>query len=147
VLVAAFAIVATLPPPSLPADLTPLKVELERHGFEVRLAPPPDRRVYGQFDAARNIIWVAPVAFPLGIARAAFLHEATHAAQSCPSGTLTPLGLDATVKAVVRQEIRGILTTRYGHGSRALEEEAFLLQAQPDAVSQLIQALRRRCRR
>lgn len=140
------ALALTLATPSLPADLKPLQVELERHGFEVRLAPPPRVKAYGLFDARRKIIWVAPVAFPLGIARATLLHEATHAAQSCPSGTLTPLGIQARVVPVVRQEIRGILTTRYSHGNRAVEEEAFLLQAQADAVPTLIRALRRRCR-
>ena len=135
-----------MPPPALPADLVPLRTALERHGFQVRLAPPPRRNVYGLFEARSRTLWIAPVAFPLGIGRPTFLHEATHAAQSCPSGTLSLIGIQRKLDPVVSQEIRGILTTRYGHGNRAIEQEAFLVQAQPDGAQLLIDALGRRCR-
>ena len=47
-----------------------------------------------QFTFGKNkTLWISPITLPLGIARQTFLHEAVHAIQSCPTGTLTPLGL------------------------------------------------------
>ena len=133
------------PQPTLPPDLLPLRAELIRQGFQVRLQPPLRRDVYGQFDPKSRTIWIAPITIPLGIVRPSFLHEAIHAAQSCPHGRMTLLGIKASVLPVVDREINGILTTRYFHANRALEREAFLLQSQPNAVSILIRALRSRC--
>ena len=133
------------PQPTLPPDLLPVRAELIRHGFQVRLQPPPMAEMYGQFDPKSRTIWIAPVTIPLEIVRPSFLHEAIHAAQSCPHGRMTLLGIKASVLPVVDREINGILTTRYDHANRALEREAFLLQSQPNAVSILIRALRSRC--
>ena len=133
------------PQPALPGDLQPLRAELIRQGFQVRLETPPQHDMYGEFQPKRRTIWIAPVTIPLEIVRPSFLHEAVHAAQSCPDGRMTLLGIKATVLPVVDQEIKGILTTRYDQGNRALEREAFLLQSQPNAVSILIRALRSRC--
>lgn len=101
--------------------------------------------MYGEFDSKSRTIWIAPVTIPLEIVRPAFIHEAVHAAQSCPRGKLTLLGIKASVLPVVDQEIKGILTTRYDHANRALEREAFVLQSQPNAVDILIKTLRYRC--
>jgi hypothetical protein len=130
---------------SLSQELQPLVRELRRHGFSVQLAPPPRLETYGLFDARQRRLWVAPVAFELGIARQTLLHEAVHAAQSCPRGVLVPIGWTVTLPPVVNQEIGGILTTRYGHGNLAVEREAFALQGQPDAVAKIIAALKARC--
>ena len=137
----------TLPPPqpAFPADMLPLKAELLRHGFRVYLERPPHSDLYGEFDPKSRSLWIAPVTIPLRIVRPSFLHEAVHAAQSCPHGRLTLLGIKASVQPVVDREINGILTTRYDHANRALEREAFLVQSQPNAVSMLIRALRYRC--
>ncbi|KEF41245.1 MAG: hypothetical protein ER33_12455 [Cyanobium sp. CACIAM 14] len=135
-----------LPLNALPSDLKPLVRELRQHGFEVRLAVPPVLGIYGFFEARQNRIWVAPISFELGIARPTFLHEATHAVQSCPAGIVAPLGWKLPLAPVVRQEIGGILTTAY-HGNKAAEQEAFALQGQPDAVPKLLAALRQRCPR
>ena len=89
---------------------------------------------------------MAPITFELGIARQTFLHEATHAVQSCPNGVVAALGWQLPMAPVVRQQIGGILTTAY-HGNKAAEQEAFALQGQPDAVPRLLAALRRRCPR
>lgn len=129
---------------ALPADLQPLVRELQRFGFRVQISTPPVRGVYGLFEAGSRSIWIAPITFELGIARQTFLHEAVHAAQSCPTGTVTPIGWRLPLQPVVRQEISGLLTTRY-HSHRVAEQEAFHLQGQPDAVIRLIEALRRRC--
>ncbi|MFM8526075.1 MAG: hypothetical protein ACKOCM_10730 [Cyanobacteriota bacterium] len=132
--------------PSLPADLQPLVLALHRHGFRLRLEPPPVRGVYGLFESRSRTLWLAPIAFDLGIGRQTLLHEATHAAQSCPDGPLRLIGWNLPLASVVRQEIAGIITTRYPAGKRALEREAFALQGQAKAVTLLIEALSQRCR-
>jgi hypothetical protein len=135
-----------LPLSTLPAELQPVVRELQRHGFRVRLANPPVRGSYGLFQPRTRTLWVAPIAFELGIGPQTFLHEAVHAAQSCPSGTLTPIGWRLTLSPVVDREISGILTTRYHHGNRLLEQEAFGMQGQSEAPSLVVAALRQRCR-
>ena len=45
-----------MPPPALPADLVPLRAELEHPGFQVRLAPPPLRNVYSLFDVRNQTL-------------------------------------------------------------------------------------------
>ncbi len=135
-----------LPLGALPADLQPLVRALQSHGFQVKLAVPPVRGVYGLYQSRQRRIWVAPITFELGIARQTFLHEAVHAVQSCPNGVVAPLGWQLPLAPVVRQQIGGILTTSY-HGNKAAEQEAFALQGQPDAVPRLLTALRQRCKR
>ena len=130
----------------LPPELRSLARDLERYGFRLRWAPPPAARAYGQYVPASRTLWVAPIAFDLGIGPQTFLHEAVHAVQSCPDGQLTPIGWRLRLDPVVRQEIGGILTTSYHHGSRLLEQEAFALQGQDDAVARLRAALKARCR-
>ena len=134
------------PPPQLPAELRPLLTTLQQRGFQVRLAPPPLRGSYGLFQAKTRTLWIAPVAFELGIGRQVFLHEAIHAAQSCPTGVLQPLDWSVRLNPLVEQEISGILTTRYHHGNRQLEREAFSVQGHPDAIGRVIAALKQRCR-
>jgi hypothetical protein len=135
---------APLPLSALPADLLPLVRVLQRHGFEVKLAVPPVRGVYGLYQSRQRRIWVAPITFELGIARQTFLHEAVHAVQSCPNGVMAPVGWQLPLAPVVRRQIGGILTTAY-HGNKVAEQEAFALQGQPDAVPRLLAALRQRC--
>ena len=130
---------------ALPADLQPLARELQARGFKLRIALPPVREAYGLFQAKTRTLWLSPLTFELGIARQTFLHEAVHAVQSCPSGVLSPIGWRYQLAPVVDREISGILTTRYHHGNRALEQEAFGLQGQSDAVARLLKALRQRC--
>jgi hypothetical protein len=130
---------------ALPADLQPLVRDLQAHGFTLRIALPPVRQAYGLFQSASRTLWLSPLSFELGIARPTFLHEAVHAVQSCPSGKLTPIGWRFQLPEVVDRQISGILTTEYHHGVRSLEQEAFGLQGQPDAVPLLRQALRQRC--
>lgn len=131
---------------SLPADLQPLVRALQSHGFQLRIALPPAPRAYGQYVPASRTLWLSPLSFELGIARQTFLHEAVHAAQSCPGGrVLRPIGWSLPLQPVVRQEISGILLNAYANHSRELEQEAFALQGQPDAVSRLLRALAERC--
>ncbi len=129
----------------LPADLNPLIQALQSKGFSVRIALPPVRGSYGLFQAKSKTLWISPLTIPLGIVRQTVLHEAVHAAQSCPSGRLTPLGWSAQLNPVVEREISGILLRSYHHGDRALEREAFMLQGQRDAVPKLVKAIQQRC--
>ncbi len=131
---------------ALPPDLVPLLRALQRHGFRLRIALPPARQVYGQFEPASRTLWLSPLAFELGIARQTFLHEAVHAVQSCPDRkVLRPIGWTLPLQPVVRNEISGVVLNGYAFHSRALEQEAFALQGQPDAVPRLMRALAQRC--
>jgi len=129
----------------LPADLRPLVQTLQNKGFNLRIALPPARGAYGLFEAKSKRLWISPLTIPLGIVRQTLLHEAVHAAQSCPTGRLTPLGWSAQLNPVVEREISAILLRSYHHGNRVLEREAFMLQGQRDAVPTLIKALQARC--
>ena len=73
-------------------DLIPLLDLLHNKGFKVYFQNPPKKGVYGLFNSKSKIIWISPISFELGIGRQTLLHEATHAAQSCPYGSLTPVG-------------------------------------------------------
>jgi hypothetical protein len=141
----ASAALAPQPLTLLPVDLQPLARALQARGFQVRIALPPVRQAYGLYQAKTRTLWLSPLTFELGIARQTFLHEAVHAVQSCPSGVLSPIGWRFQLPVVVDREISGILTTRYHHGNRALEQEAFGMQGQADAVPRLMEALKRRC--
>ena len=126
-------------------DLQPLVGALQSKGFTIRISLPPVRSSYGLYQSKSKTLWISPLTFPLGISRQTFLHEAVHAIQSCPSGRLTPLGWSISLNPVVEREISAILLRSYHHGNRALEQEAFFIQGQKDAVPRLIQDLNKRC--
>ena len=130
----------------LPADLQPLVKALQSKGFKIVIALPPVQKSYGLFQGKNKTIWVSPVAFPLGIARQTFLHEAVHAVQSCPYGKLTPVGWEFTLSPLIEREISAILIKNYHHADRAIEMEAFYLQGRNDATSRLMTALKQRCK-
>ncbi|MEB3233920.1 MAG: hypothetical protein VKM98_00695, partial [Cyanobacteriota bacterium] len=104
----------------MPPLLQPLLNTLRHKGFVLRLAPPPLQGAYGLYQSKTRTLWVHPLAFELGIGVQTLLHEAVHAAQSCPTGTLSPIGWTLPLATVVRQEIEGITYTRYRHGNKAL---------------------------
>ena len=134
-----------LPQPSMAADLQQLQRELIRQGFRLEYRHPPGTQAYGRFSAASKTLMISPLVTDLGIARPVFLHEAVHAAQSCPSGRLTLLGIQRNLDPVVKSRIRFILRNHYSQANAALEREAFLIQALPDAEDVIITALRNRC--
>ena len=134
-----------LPQPSMAADLQQLQRELIRQGFRLEYRHPPGTKAYGRFSAASKTLMISPLVKDLGIARPVFLHEAVHAAQSCPSGRLTLLGIQRNLDPVVESRIRFILHNHYSQANAALEREAFLIQALPDAEDVIITALRNRC--
>jgi len=126
-------------------DLQRLQLTLQHHGFKVERRSPTKSSAYGQFNAADKTLLVSPLADALGISRAVLLHEAVHAAQSCPSGTLSLLGVNRKTDPAVDSQIRYILRHHYKQANVALEQEAFLIQGQPDAEQIIIEALNRRC--
>lgn len=131
---------------ALPQDVQPLVRALQRHGFTVRIALPPKPGAYGEFEARSRTIWVSPLGFELGIGRQVFLHEALHAVQSCPDGVVRPLGWSLPVQPAVERGIRVNLLHAYAYDNWQVEQEAFALPAQNDAIPRLLQAIQQRCR-
>lgn len=134
------------PPQPISADVQPLIHELKARGFKLRWEAPPKLGVYGLFESRSRTLWVHPITFELGISRQTLLHEAVHAAQSCPNGQLSRLGMPAPVSPLIAQEINSILFSNYHVKDRVLEQEAFSLQGQTAAPSILVKLLRQRCK-
>ena len=127
-------------------DLIPLLDLLHNKGFKVYFQNPPKKGVYGLFNSKSKIIWISPISFELGIGRQTLLHEATHAAQSCPYGSLTPVGWELPITPFIKKEIQAILINRYPSKKYIFEKEALSLQGQKNAVSLLLKAISQRCK-
>ena len=126
-------------------ELKPLLDLLKEKGFNIKFEIPPRKGVYGLFQSKSKTLWISPISFELGIGRQTILHEATHAAQSCPYGSLTLIGLDLTISPFIRNEIQAILFKNYDSKQYMLEKEAFSLQGKKNGVDLLIKALDQRC--
>jgi len=133
-------------PRIFPADMQPLLSALKRAKYTVLLARPPIQGAYGATDSRRKLIWVAPISIDMGIVRQTLIHEAVHAAQSCPTGKLEPLGVNVPLDYKIDREISGLLYRGYAHSKFEIEREAFALQGKADAPALLIQQLNQRCR-
>ena len=131
-----------LPAPA--ADLEQLQRSLLRHGFTIDVRNPPGQ-AYGRFIPAEKRLEISPLVQELGITRPVLLHEAVHAAQSCPHGSLTLIGVQSSVDPAVASRIRYLLSNHYKPNSAAVEQEAFVIQSQPDAEQLIITALDQRC--
>ena len=131
-----------LPAPA--ADLEQLQRSLLRHGFTIDVRHPPGQ-AYGRFIPAEKQLEISPLVQELGITRPVLLHEAVHAAQSCPHGSLTLIGVQRSVDPAVASRIRYLLSNHYKPNSAAVEQEAFVIQSQPDAEQLIITALDQRC--
>ena len=131
-----------LPAPA--ADLEQLQRSLLRHGFTIDVRHPPGQ-AHGRFISAEKRLEISPLVQELGITRPVLLHEAVHAAQSCPHGSLTLIGVQRPVDPAVASRIRYLLTNHYKPNSAAVEQEAFVIQSQPDAEQLIITALDQRC--
>mgnify|MGYP007121469132 FL=1 len=131
-----------LPAPA--ADLEQLQRSLLRHGFTIDVRQPPGQ-AYGRFISAEKRLEISPLVQELGITRPVLLHEAVHAAQSCPHGSLTLIGVQRPVDPAVGSRIRFLLRNHYQPNRAALEQEAFVIQSQPDAEQLIITALNQRC--
>ena len=130
--------------PAHAADLEQLQRSLLRHGFTIDVRRPPGQ-AYGRFISAEKRLEISPLAQELGITRPVLLHEAVHAAQSCPHGPLTLIGVQRPVNPAVGSRIRYILRNHYKPNMAAVEKEAFVIQSQPDAEQLIITALNQRC--
>ena len=130
--------------PASAADLEQLQRSLLSHGFTIEEQQPPGK-AYGRFIPAQKRLQISPLVRELGITRAVLLHEAVHAAQSCPNGTLTLIGVQRPVDPAVGSRIRYVLRNHYKPNIAAVEQEAFVIQSQPDAEQLIITALNQRC--
>ena len=127
-------------------DLYPLINLLKEKGFKVKFDYPPREGVYGLFQSKTKTLWISPVTFSLGIDRHTLLHEATHAAQSCPYGYFTLIGWELPLNQYIKKEIQSIVINHYDSKNYLIEKEAFSLQGQKNAVDLLIKALNQRCK-
>ena len=128
------------------SDLSILQQALLRHGFRIEVRQPPGK-AYGRFLSNQKLLEISPLVQELGITRPVLLHEAVHAAQSCPKGKLTLLGIKRKADPAVESRIRYLLSHHYLQEHMALEKEAFLVQGQDDAEALVIKALKERCQR
>ena len=143
-LLKAVALFTLLPTSTSAADLNDLYRTLLRHGFTIEESQPPGK-AYGRFIPSERRLEISPLVRDLGIARSVFLHEAVHAAQSCPNGDLSLIGVQRTADPAVNSRIQYLLRTHYETINFALEQEAFVIQGQPDAEQIIITALNMRC--
>ena len=94
-------------------DLSDLKQSLSKAGFKVKFEKPPMQGAYGLINIKKKTIWVAPITSEMGIFRATFVHEAVHAAQTCRTGKLQPIGWTLKVNDAVRLAVESILYRKY----------------------------------
>ena len=91
-LLKAGALLMLLPTLASASDLNDLYRALIRHGFTIEERQPPGN-ADGRFIPSERRLEISPLVRELGIARPVFLHEAVHAAQSCPKGDLSLIGV------------------------------------------------------
>lgn len=119
-----------------------LKNKLESYGFEVLIKTSPVRGSYGLLNAQSKQIWVDPLVFQLGIAKPTLIHEAVHAAQYCAgNGKMQALGL----KISPPNQARPFFMHYQDPTRRHLEQEAFAVQTQPNALELVISLLSQHC--
>ena len=126
-------------------DLMPLLNLLKKKGFKIKFEFPPRKDAYGLFQIKSKTIWISPLSFSQGTSRQTILHEATHAAQSCPNGLLKPMNLKLKISPFLKKEIQTILLRDYTTNQFLIEEEAYSLQTQKNAIELLLKALEERC--
>ena len=126
-------------------DLNELRLSLIESGYEIRFEKPPMQGTYGLINIKKKVIWIAPITQQMGIFRTTFLHEAVHAAQTCRTGSLQPIGWMPNVDEAVKIAIESILYRNYESEKFEIEREAFLMQGQPDAVPKIRRELKDHC--
>ena len=116
------------------------------YGFTVKQElPPPINssgfRPYGLMNSKTKTIWINPVVFELGNAKAVLIHEAVHAAQTCAGGgEISLLNLDLETPQYTRPYFM-----RYHSYRREIEAQAYTVQVQPDALAIAINLLEQYC--
>ena len=132
----------------LTPELRNLVQVLESSGYKVKFDNPPLKGSLGITNTRKREVWVAPITQPMGIFKQTLLHEAVHAAQACPKGSLSVVGWDTNsfdIHQAVKDEIKSILYLKYERNKFALEKEAFLMQGHNNATEMIINALKERC--
>ena len=126
-------------------NLLNLVKTLNDKGFTVRNEIPPITSSYGLYETKTKTIWISPITKNLGIYKNVLIHEAVHAAQSCPKGFLTKLDVSLNLTTFQEELIKRKLLSNYNYENFLLEKEAFSIQASPNALNIIIKALNERC--
>ena len=115
-------------------------------GFTIRNEVPPIKGSYGLYETKTKTIWISPITKKLGIYENVLIHEAVHAAQSCPYGFLTKLDNSSNLTTLQEELIKRKLLSHYKHENFLLEKEAFSIQVSPNSSQIIIKALNERCK-
>jgi len=118
---------------------------LKDKGFTIRNEVPPIKGSYGMYETKTKTIWISPITKKLGNYENILIHEAVHAAQSCPYGFLTKLGYSSKITTLQEELIKRKLLSHYKHENFLLEKEAFSMQVSPNSSQIIIKALNERC--
>ncbi|MEA5509131.1 hypothetical protein VB715_05075 [Crocosphaera sp. UHCC 0190] len=123
-------------------EFTTLKKDLEKAGFEVIFALPPQRGAYGLLQVETKKIWINPVVFDLNISLPTLIHESVHAAQVCAGkGKITTLRLEVEPINYARPFFQ-----QYSDIHRQdLEREAYAVQTQPNSFELALSLLQKHC--
>jgi hypothetical protein len=138
------------------AEFIQLKKQLESYGFQVKIAIPPDfdlpkrqdgldgsvSKPYGLLHSQSKSIWINPIAFELGISKAALIHEAVHAAQYCAgNGNIKAIALDLEPIPQALPYFKRYVNTQ----RQDLEREAYTVQSQPNSYELARSLLDKHC--
>ena len=106
---------------------------------------PPKKRAYGLYENSTKTIWISPITKKLGIYKNVLVHEAVHAAQSCPRGFLTKLNIPIKLNSSQEKIIKMKLVNHYSHRNFLLEKEAFSIQTLPNSIEFISKEINKRC--
>jgi len=126
-------------------DLSNLIKLLNKKGFKIKNELPPIKEAYGLFENSTKTIWISPITNKLGIYKNVLVHEAVHAAQSCPRGFLTKLNIPIKLNSSQEKIIKMKLVNHYDHRNFLLEKEAFSIQTLPNSIEILSKEINKRC--
>ena len=126
-------------------DLSNLIKLLNKKGFKIKNELPPIKEAYGLFENSTKTIWISPITNKLGIYKNVLVHEAVHAAQSCPRGFLTKLNIPIKLNSSQEKIIKMKLVNHYNHRNFLLEKEAFSIQTLPNSIDFISKEINKRC--
>ena len=126
-------------------DLSNLIKLLNKKGFKIKNELPPIKEAYGLFENSTKTIWISPITNKLGIYKNVLVHEAVHAAQSCPRRFLTKLNIPIKLNSSQEKIIKMKLVNHYNHRNFLLEKEAFSIQTLPNSVEIVSKEINKRC--
>ena len=118
---------------------------LNKKGFKIKNELPPKKRAYGLYENSTKTIWISPITKKLGIYKNVLVHEAVHAAQSCPRGFLTKLNIPIKLNSSQEKIIKMKLVNHYSHRNFLLEKEAFSIQTLPNSIETISKEINKRC--